>query len=49
MDDKKKRKFIIPDADIVSFSGEDIITTSSAEDEWWYGEGDNVEWWAQEE
>ena len=47
MDDKKKRKFLIPEALIVSFSGEDIITSSNPEDEWWYGEGDNAEdWWA---
>ena len=47
MDDKKKRKYLIPEALIVNFSGEDIITASTAEDEWWYGEGDNAEeWWA---
>ena len=46
MDDKKKRKFLIPDADIVSFSGEDIITASTAEDEWWFDDSDNGEWWA---
>jgi len=45
MDDKKKKKYLIPEALIISFSGEDIVTTSDVNDEWWAGEGDNTEWW----
>ena len=44
MDDKKKRKFLVPEADLIGFSGEDIITTSNVEDEWWCGD-DNQETW----
>ena len=40
MNDKKK--FIIPEALLVSFSNEDIITSSG---DWWEGNGDNGEDW----
>ena len=42
MDDKKK-KFVVPEAEIVSFQEEDIITASDAEDtlNWYTGGGDN--------
>ena len=42
MDDKKK-KFVIPEAEIIDFSEEDIITNSdNATDnvEWYFGTGD---------
>jgi hypothetical protein len=32
MDEKKKRKYIIPEAEIVEFDCEDIITRSGADD-----------------
>ena len=45
MDDKKKKKYVIPEAEIVDFADEDIITGSA---EWWgQGNNDNQEWpWA---
>lgn len=48
MNDKKK-KYIIPEAEVVDFSKEDIITLSSAtqnamEDGLW-GDDDNTEGW----
>lgn len=49
MDDKKKKKYLIPEVEIVNFTGEDIITASTADDEWWYDDSDNGEWWDQEE
>ena len=45
MENKKKKKFPIPEAEIVDFANEDILTTSGKA-EWWEGEGeDNVENW----
>lgn len=41
MDDKKK-KFIIPEAEIIDFSEEDIITKSGNRD---WGEDGNVDDW----
>lgn len=45
MDDKKKRKFLIPDAEIVDFVNEDILTTSGNAEWWEDGDEDNVEDW----
>ena len=42
MDDKKK-KFIVPEAEILDFASDDILTTSGDAGEWWMGGGDNVE------
>ena len=43
MNDKKK--FIIPEALLVNFSNDDIITESG---DWWLGGGDNGEEWGPE-
>ena len=43
MNDKKR--FIIPEALIVNFSNDDIITESG---DWWLGGGDNGEQWGPE-
>ena len=47
MDDKKK-KFVIPEAEIIDFSEEDIITTSMVKgtdtDNWPFGDGDGEGW-----
>ena len=46
MDDKKKKKYVIPEAEIVDFTGEDIITLSSGTDNAnWWGGNDNQEGW----
>ena len=42
MDNKKKKEFVVPEAEIVEFAKEDIIATS---DRWWNGTGDNNEPW----
>ena len=34
MDDKKKKKYVIPEAEIVDFTNEDIITSSAGTDGW---------------
>ena len=39
MDDKKKKKFVVPEAEIIDFSEEDIITSSSGEDRDDWGNG----------
>ena len=44
MDEKKKKKYVIPEALVISFTNDDIITASGDQDEWWLG-GDNGEWW----
>lgn len=45
MEDKKKKRFAIPEAEIVDFVNEDIIT-ESGKAEWWQDAGeDNVEDW----
>ena len=47
MDDKKKKQFVAPEAEIIDFSEEDIITMSSGNDmlrNWWEdpeGDGEN--------
>lgn len=41
MDNKKKKKYVVPEAEIVDFANEDIITSSG--DRWWGGTGDNNE------
>ena len=43
MNDKKKKKFIIPEAEVIPFSNEDIITESAGVDGWNFD--DNVEVW----
>lgn len=46
MDDKKKRKYVVPEAEIIDFAEEDIITLSAGNAEtgnWWDGDGDNTE------
>ena len=43
MDDKKKKKFIIPSAEIVNFEKEDIITVSAGVNGW--DDDNNVEDW----
>ncbi len=47
MDDKKKKKYVIPEGEIIDFSNQDIITLSSlnANDPDWIGD-DNTEDWA---
>ena len=41
MDDKKK-KFIVPEADILEFANDDIITMSAGDTAEWTG---GEEWW----
>lgn len=41
-DKKKKKEFVIPEAEIVDFASEDIILTSG---EWADGGNDNREYW----
>ena len=43
MDDKKK-KFIAPEADVLDFVNDDIITLSSNDTAQW---GDGAEWWME--
>ena len=43
MDDKKKKKYVIPEAEIVDFVNEDILTTSG--NALWWGGDDNQEAW----
>ena len=45
MIDKKKRKYVVPEAELVSFVTDDIITDSG---DWWLGNGDNGEQWGPE-
>ena len=40
--EEKKKKFIIPKADLLDFAKEDIITMSG-EDTLWWGEEENTE------
>ena len=42
MNDKKKKIFDKPEAEIVDFTGEDIITTSN---EWGDSGNNNAEYW----
>lgn len=44
MDDKKKR-FVIPEAELVSFTNNDIITLSGDVQGAYWGEDDNGEDW----
>ena len=48
MDDKKK-KFVIPDAEVIDFAMEDIVTISAAEQKGMtnglWGDDDNTESW----
>lgn len=41
-DKKKKKEFVIPEAEIVDFTNEDIITSSN---EWGDAGGNNAEFW----
>ena len=44
MNDKKKNKrYVIPDADIVEFAKDDIITVSGFEGTLFWGDDDNTE------
>ena len=45
MDDKKKKKYVIPEAEILDFANDDIITLSTGADEATWGDG--AEWWAE--
>lgn len=42
MNDKKEKKYVIPEAEVVQFANDDIIVTS---DRWWDGSGNNNEPW----
>ena len=44
MDDKKK-KFIAPEADVLDFANDDIITLSAGETAGW---NDGGEWWMEQ-
>lgn len=41
--DEKKKKFIAPEANMLDFANDDILTTSGDGGEWWMGGGDNAE------
>ena len=44
MDEKKKKKYVFPEAIVIDFAKEDVITTSGGDaGEWWMGDGDNAE------
>ena len=43
MDDKKKKKYVIPEAEVLDFVNDDIVTVSDDSGEWWMGGGDNAE------
>ncbi len=43
MDDKKK-KFIVPEAEVLDFATDDIITLSAGDTANW---GDGGEWWME--
>ena len=45
MDDKKKKKYVIPEAEILDFANDDIITLSGDDTAEW-GSGDG-EWWVE--
>ena len=42
MDDKKKKRYVIPEAEILDFANDDIITLSSGDTATW---NDGGEWW----
>ena len=42
---KEKKKFIIPEAELVDFTNHDIITLSSADQGAYWGDDDNCEDW----
>ena len=44
MDDKKKR-FVIPEAELIGFTNNDIITLSNADQGAYWGDDDNGEDW----
>ena len=46
MDDKKKKKYVIPEAEILDFANDDIITLSTGTDTAEWGSGDG-EWWTE--
>lgn len=43
MDDKKKKKYIKPEADVLDFINEDIITTSNNAN--WVNDDNMEDWW----
>lgn len=45
MDDKKKKKYVIPEAEVLDFANDDIITLSGEDTATWGG-GDG-EWWTE--
>ena len=47
MDDKKKKKYVIPEAEVINFNNEDIITLSAGTNnaEWGGAGDDNYENW----
>lgn len=45
MDNEKKKKYLIPEAEIVTYSDEDIITVSSYATLGWDEDGDQEGWW----
>lgn len=46
MDDKKKKKYVIPEAEVIDFVQDDIITESGNAN-WWGGDNNQEGWpWA---
>ena len=45
MENKKKKKYLMPEAEIVDFANEDILTTSGRAQWWEDPSEDNVEDW----
>ena len=44
MNDKKEKKYVVPEAEVVSFADEDIITLSgNGLGKLWWGQDDNSE------
>lgn len=44
MDDKKK-KFVVPEVEVINFENDDIITLSNGTDgDWWLSDSDGENW-----
>ena len=44
-DKKKKKEYVVPEADVVEFANEDIITVSSEDTAGWTTGGIREGWW----
>lgn len=44
MDDKKKKKYVVPEAEVLDFANDDIIALSNDDTATW---NDGTEWWSE--